>query len=53
MEMNEWQKLPIQEKIDNLERYLCDGIKEPKDVAIQVLEYYIELKKQATITQKT
>jgi len=39
--------------IADLEAFICNGMREPKDLDLGILEWYIELKKTATITQKT
>ena len=39
--------------ISDLESFICKGMREPKDLDLKILEWYIELKKTATFTQKT
>jgi len=45
MEISDWKKMTLQEKITDLEEYICNGIREPKDLDLNILEWYITLKR--------
>jgi len=49
----EMKQITREERIADLEEYICNGIRDPKDLDLNILEWYITLKRAEIKAQET